>query len=210
LETSNNWKMSNGPGAKKPHRNRTAAVLPDLTTRSMVGGRLRALRVHRGIPLAEVADATGLSRTFVGLVEKGKSEIAVSRLLRLADYYGVTLEDLVGTSDPAVEVVRLQVARNVPTGVEGAELYLLATNSSRINQPFMVELEPGALLDGLAHTGEEFLTCTDGSVIVQVAEAIHQLFTGDTIFFPGRLTHGYRNPASEPARIVGSVVRMGA
>ncbi len=209
MDEASNWKMSNGRG-KKTRRSRDAAVLPDLTTRSMVGERLRALRTHRGIPLAEVADATGLSRTFVGLVEKGKSEIAVSRLLRLADYYGVTLEDLVGTSDPAVEVVRLQVARRVPTGVPGAELYLLASNSSRINQPFMVELEPKARLDGLAHTGDEFLTCTEGSVVVQVAEGTHQLFTGDTIFFPGRLTHGYRNHGTELARIVGSVVRMGA
>lgn len=185
-------------------------MLPDLTTRSVLGDRLRALRVHRGISLAEVAEATGLSRTFVGLVEKGKSEIAVSRLLRLAEYYGVTLEDLVGSSDAAVEVVRLQVARQVPTGVPGADLYLLATHSSRINQPFLVELEPGARLDGLAHTGEEFLTCTEGVVMVQVAEGSHQLFTGDSIFFPGRLTHGYHNHGAEPARIVGSVVRLGA
>jgi transcriptional regulator with XRE-family HTH domain len=186
------------------------SVLPDLTTRSMLGERLKAMRSAKGLTLQEVADATGLSRTFVGLVEQGKSEIAVARLLRVADFYGVTIHDLISTgADPAVEIVPRQIARSVPTGEEGVSLSLLATRSDRVSQPFIVELAPHTQLDGLAHSGDEWVVCVDGIVSVRVAEAENDLHVGDTLFYPGRLTHGYFNRGEEPVRLIGAVVRLG-
>lgn len=188
-----------------------SSVLPDLTTRNFLGSRLKALRSAKGLTLQEVADATGLSRTFVGMVEQGKSEIAVARLLRIADFYGVTIHDLVGTeTDPAIELVPLQIARKVPTGEPGVSLWLLATRSSHISQPFIVELAPHTQLDGLAHSGDEWIVCAEGTTRVRVAEAEHDLRLGDSLFYPGRLTHGYFNHGDDPARIVGSVVRLGS
>lgn len=186
------------------------SVLPDLTTRSMLGDRLKALRAAKGLTLQEVADATGLSRTFVGMVEQGKSEIAVARLLRVADFYGVTIHDLISTgADPAIEVVPRQVARKVPTGEEGVSLLLLATRSERVSQPFIVELAPHTQLDGLAHSGDEWIVCAEGQVRVRVADVEHDLHVGDTVFYPGRLTHGYFNPWDDPVRLIGSVTRLG-
>jgi transcriptional regulator with XRE-family HTH domain len=193
-----------------PQAHGGASVLPELTTRSVLGNRLKALRSAKGLTLKEVAEATGLSRTFVGMVEQGKSEIAVARLLRIADFYGVTIHDLVGTAtDPAIELVPLQIARNVPTGEEGVSLSLLATRSSSISQPFIVELAPNTQLDGLAHSGDEWVICVEGMIRVRVAEAEHELRLGDSLFYPGRLTHGYFNDMEESARIVGTVVRVG-
>jgi transcriptional regulator with XRE-family HTH domain len=176
----------------------------------MLGDRLKAMRTAKGLTLQEVADATGLSRTFVGLVEQGKSEIAVARLLRVADFFGVTIHDLISSgADPAVEIVPHQVARRVPTGEEGVSLTLLATRSDRVSQPFLVELAPRTQLDGLAHSGDEWVTCLDGNVRVRVAEVEHDLRVGDTLFYPGRLTHGYFNRGDVPVRLIGAVVRFG-
>jgi transcriptional regulator with XRE-family HTH domain len=198
----------------KPHAltaHGSDSVLPELTTRSMLGNRLKALRTAKGLTLAEVAKVTGLSRTFVGMVEQGKSEIAVARLLRIADFYGVTINDLIGTgTDPAIEFVPLQLARRVPTGEDGVSLWLLASHSSTISQPFIVDLAPKTQLDGLAHSGDEWVVCALGSVRVRVAEAENQIASGDSLFYPGRLTHGYFNATDQPARIFGSVVRSGA
>jgi transcriptional regulator with XRE-family HTH domain len=199
-----------GRKADQAGSGQASSVLPDLTTRSMLGNRLKALRSAKGLTMQEVADATGLSRTFISLVEQGRSEIAVARLLRVADFYGVTIHDLISTgADPAVDLVPIQIARSVPTGEEGVSLWLISSRSDRISQPFIVELAPRTQLDGLAHSGDEWVVCTDGSVRVRIAEVEHDLRVGDTVFYPGRLTHGYFNPSSKPARIVGSVVRVG-
>lgn len=56
-----------------------------------LGTKLRALRTDRGLSIAEVADATGISASFLSLVENGRSDIAIGRLMRLIDFYGVGL-----------------------------------------------------------------------------------------------------------------------
>jgi len=204
-------RASRSTAAPAPTAHGRDSVLPELTTRSMLGSRLKALRVAKGLTLLEVAKATGLSRTFLGMVEQGKSEIAVARLLRVADFYGVTIDDLIGTgTDPAVEFVPFQLARRVPSGEAGVALLLLATHSSNVSQPFIVELAPKTQLDGLAHSGDEWIICAGGTVRVRVADAENSLSEGDSLFYPGRLTHGYYNEGSEPVRLYGTVVRSGA
>ena len=77
--------------------------------RTDLGTRLRALRTERGLSLSQLESATRISSSFLSLVESGKSDITISRLLRLADYYDVELGDLVEGSRVGrrtIEVVR--------------------------------------------------------------------------------------------------------
>ncbi len=66
---------------------------------SELGTRLRQLRKSRGVSLAEVAEGTGISASFLSMVEKGKSDITVSRLMRLVHWFGVSIADLVQEPD---------------------------------------------------------------------------------------------------------------
>ena len=79
----------------------SGAVLDD--TR-LLGARLRAIRADRGLSLSAVAEATGISTSFLSLVETGKNDITFGRLRRLIDYYGVTLIDLLPPSEDTVVV----------------------------------------------------------------------------------------------------------
>src|SRR6185312_910162 len=79
------------PAERRPVRSArgySAAVVDD--TR-LLGERLRAIRAERGVSLSAVAEATGISTSFLSLVETGKNDITFGRLRRLIDYYGVTL-----------------------------------------------------------------------------------------------------------------------
>src|SRR5215467_475214 len=74
-----------------------------------LGTRLRALRTERGLSLSQLEGATSISSSFLSLVESGKSDITISRLVRLADFFDVELGDLVGgsrTDRRPFEVVR--------------------------------------------------------------------------------------------------------
>ena len=59
-----------------------------------LGGALRALRLQRRASLVEVASATGISKSFLSLVENDRSDITIGRLLRLVNYYGADMADL--------------------------------------------------------------------------------------------------------------------
>lgn len=177
--------------------------------RHLLANRLRMLRIRRQLSLGTVALGTGLSRSFVALLEEGKSDVSLSRLLRIAEFYGVWLTDLVGTAAPSVEVVPLADARVVPAEDRG-EIRLLSAPSVRSMQPFRIILPPGALMEGgLSHSGEEFIHCIAGAVELEIVTAIHRLDTGHTASFPGRLPHSYRNVGETDAVLVGATARFG-
>ncbi|MEE1793748.1 XRE family transcriptional regulator [Streptomyces sp. BE308] len=68
-----------------------------------VGPRLRALRRERGITLADLASAIGVSESTLSRLENGQRRPSLELLLPLARTYDVPLDDLVGaprTGDP--------------------------------------------------------------------------------------------------------------
>jgi transcriptional regulator with XRE-family HTH domain len=72
-----------------------------------VGPRLRALRRHRSITLADLSATTGISESTLSRLEGGKRRANLELLLPLARAYGVPLDDLVGapnTGDPRVHL----------------------------------------------------------------------------------------------------------
>ncbi|MBJ7539873.1 helix-turn-helix domain-containing protein [Marinomonas transparens] len=59
--------------------------------------RLTELRKSKNIPLQVVADAMNVSKTLIHELEKGKTRNPkLATLLGLSDFYGVSLDDLVG------------------------------------------------------------------------------------------------------------------
>ena len=179
----------------------------ELDQRRVLADRLRILRVRRQLQLGSVALGTGLSRSFLALLEAGKSDVSISRLLRIAEFYGVWLSDLVGTAAPAVELVRAAEVR-VLLGQDGGQVRLLSAYSVRTVLPFRVELPPGSKVEGgLSHSGEEFVHCVVGVVELEIINTVHQLGAGDTASFPGRLPHSYANAGKVDAVLVGATTR---
>lgn len=170
---------------------------------------LRKLRNERGMSLAAAAEASGLSRSFIAMVESGTTEIAVSRLIRLAQAYGAFAADLLtdvhSTIEP--ELVAQADTYRVPTSGPLVEVEYLASASWPI-QPFAVTLAPGGRLEGLAHSGTEFVHCVEGEVRMRIEAAEYDLRPGDTIVIPEYAEHTYANETSTRARIVGGVERQ--
>ncbi len=172
-----------------------------------IGERLRQLRIAKGMSLRDAATAAGLSASFISLVERGETEIAISRLIRLADTYGIVVADLLdNVHEPAVEFVPAAAAHEIPRAGDEVIVSYLASPSWTM-QPFLVRLQPGARLDSLSHTAEEFLHCVSGQPTLIVAGEKQPLSPGDTLFLPPHVEHCYTNPGSEPATLVGAIRR---
>jgi transcriptional regulator with XRE-family HTH domain len=73
-----------------------------VTHQPALGRRLKALRVNRGLSLKEVGTATGVSSSFLSMIETGRNDLSVGRLMVLADFYGVGLDEILsdGTGRP--------------------------------------------------------------------------------------------------------------
>jgi transcriptional regulator with XRE-family HTH domain len=117
--------------------------------RTDLGTRLRALRTERGLSLSQLEAATSISSSFLSLVESGKSDITISRLLRLADFYDVELGDLVEGSRVGrrpIEVVREGEGSVLNSPGEGVVVNFLGHSRWQL-QPRVGEYEPGGTVD---------------------------------------------------------------
>ncbi len=180
-----------------------------LPMREALGAHLRELRRRSSKSLREAASVSELSPQFISLVERGQTEIGLSRLIRLADAYDSNIADLLAEiHGPEVEFVRAGDAFTAPRSKSDPKVVYLVSPSWQL-QPFRIEIKPGARLDSLAHAGEEFIHCIAGAITMTVNGQEWILEAGDTIVVPPRARHSYFNHGGEPAAAVGAVAPPG-
>lgn len=66
--------------------------------------RLKKLRGERNVSQKEVAEFIGISDVMVSMYEQGKKQPSVDKLEKLATYYGVTSDYLLGTDSSVDEL----------------------------------------------------------------------------------------------------------
>lgn len=168
---------------------------------------LRALRRTRGLSLAEVGDATRISPSFLSLVEKGKSDITIGRLVRLVEFYGISINDLLPSPFEATfpEVIRLPERRLFHSPAEGIDVFLLSGDTRRTMMPMLLEFEPGAhLAERGHHEGEEWVHVLEGSLSLELQGSEPTVLgPGDSGYYPADRPHMFRNASdSEPLRLI--------
>jgi quercetin dioxygenase-like cupin family protein/DNA-binding Xre family transcriptional regulator len=177
-----------------------------MNQQEFVGAQLRALRGSRRLSLGEVARETGISASFLSLVENGRSDITIGRLTRLVDYYGISIADLLpapGSTDP--DVVRASETRQLHSPEEGTTIFLLASGTDRTMMPMLLELDPGAsLAERGHHAGEEFVHVLEGRLVLEVDSAEPcELRAGDSAYYLADRPHLFRNgSADERLRLI--------
>src|SRR5512134_3653762 len=100
-------------GAKAPERE---------SMQPWLGERLRRLRHLRGYSLEDVAKATNISISFLSVVEAGKSDIAISRLMKLVKLYDASVLEVVEPVTDDRVVVRKGKALRFTSDDEGVEV----------------------------------------------------------------------------------------
>src|SRR4051794_25298569 len=116
--------------------------------------------------LAEVSAASGLSISFLSHVETGKSDITISKLIRLLDLYKVPLGEVL--PDPAADdpvVLRAGEQPKFASPIEGIDVYLLGPTGAKHMTPLLVTYAPGGRsAEYASHPGEEFIYVIEGTI----------------------------------------------
>jgi quercetin dioxygenase-like cupin family protein len=184
-------------------------MLHESTALPTLGARLKAVRRARRLSLAEVSEATDVSASFLSLVENDKSDIAIGRLVRLIEFYGISIADLLpgeSVSGRYPDVVTSAARRRLHSESEGIDIYLL-TSMTRDRQmmPLLVEIDPGArLAEPGRHAGEEWVHVLDGRLRLEL-EGVEPriLHAGDSAYYPSSRPHLFVNDdADRPMRLI--------
>lgn len=167
---------SEAPQSSSPHTKKLAA-------------RLRQLRAEHGLSLSELARATGISSSFLSLIEQAQSDITIGRLVRLAEFYDVELADLVN-GPPTAPSDHVRILRTAPDHVlhsptEGVDVYDLTCGARWTLVPSLSSFRPGGSIEiDDEHEHERMIYVVEGTLeLVFPGEAPTRLRTGEGATF---------------------------
>jgi transcriptional regulator with XRE-family HTH domain len=173
-------------------------------TTSGLGAALKAARLAGGLSLAQVADATGISKSSLSLIENDRSDVPFRRLVRLLELYDVKLNDLL--PEPAGShplVVRRGDRQHLYSREEGLDVHRLAPVGTRSMLPAVCVFAPGGAAEFAAHEGEEFVLVLEGRLELEIeGSAPVALGRGDSAYYSSRRPHRWANGGSKIARLV--------
>jgi transcriptional regulator with XRE-family HTH domain len=187
-----------------------------------LGVKLKEIRRNKNVTLQQIADQTGLSKSFVSQIETGIANPSIASLKKITDALGVALGALFtnaenGSNDalPAapngfagdpsseVRVVRRNRRKMLIEPGKKGKMYLLTPDLQRKLEVILGEEEPGnADEEWYSHTGEECGFVLEGRYEVSVSDQVFVLEAGDSIYFPSHLPHKTRVLGDAPVKTI--------
>lgn len=176
-------------------------------TLDAVGPRLKRLRVHRDITLADLAEQTGISISTLSRLEAGLRRPTLVQLLPLARAFGVTLDELVDappTGDPRVNMRPVRSADGStivpltrrPGGIQAYKFVLPTGEDDR--QP-----------DLRTHEGYDWVYVLNGTLRLVLGEHDLILEPGEAAEFDTRIPHWFGTTSSGPVEFLSLIGKQG-
>jgi transcriptional regulator with XRE-family HTH domain len=174
------------------------AVTPQAAAR-VPGQRFRTLRARRGLSLAQVARATGVSVGFLSALERGQMRSSIATLRRIARFYRTNILSLFEAAEENPSLVR-PAQRKILETTPGVRMELLAWGHTAM-EPHLFRVRPGGGSGAsYAHEGEEFLHLLRGEFEIWLRSGEHyRLKPGDSLYFESSTPHRWKNPGRSEA-----------
>lgn len=160
--------------------------------------------------LKDVADACGVSVSFVSKIENNRAVPSLSTLHLMAKVLGTSVSALFSVEESEKKVVHRPKERPVAGRVQNmvewdgiqAEIIVPYAEKRKL-EGFVFVMQPGGHSGGvLCHEGEECGYVLEGELELVVGAEKHRLRKGDSFFFPSDVPHAYRNPGKTTARVI--------
>lgn len=164
-----------------------------------VGPRIRLLRKHLGVTLADLAVSTNISQSTLSRLENGQRKPTLQLLLPLADAFRVPLDDLVGAPRTGNPRTHLK-----PISRYGLT-FIPLTNAPGGVEAFKTIIPSGALPDDPTehtHDGFQWVYVLDGRLRVVLGEHDLVLTAGEVAEFDTRLPHALGSDDGLPVELL--------
>jgi len=169
-----------------------------------IGSQLRAARLAARKTVAEVAEASGLTKGYLSKVERDLASLSVASLIRLCDTLGISVGSLF--SESKGELIRAGEYQPINFGGELIREYLLTPSGEKRVQAILSDIEPGGGSgdEGYSLPSDvEFVFVLAGELVIEVAGERFQLSAGDAFTFPPSAAHSFRTAESSgPVRVL--------
>lgn len=168
-----------------------------------IGPVIRRARQQRHMTIAQLAEASGLSKGFISLVERDHASLSIPSLLRLCKVLDIRFGSLFEPAAMYTKVVRADQRPRI-TGSTVVD-HLLTPSGERALEVLETHVAPGGspgpeLYSFSAET--EFIYVITGRIEVIFGEETVELAQGDALTFAASQPHTLANPSSETTRLL--------
>ncbi|WP_010204426.1 helix-turn-helix domain-containing protein [Salinibacterium sp. PAMC 21357] len=175
--------------------------------RVRVGARLRSSRRTQGLTIEQLAAATNLTKGFISRVERDETSPSVATLLTICEVLSLPIGALFEAAE--TEFVALADAPLINMGGRGAIERMVTPRGQPKIQMLRSTLQPGA--DGgdklyTVNCDVEVVHVISGNFEIQFTDRTVALAAGDTITFPGRELHNWKNAGTVDAEVLWTLV----
>jgi transcriptional regulator with XRE-family HTH domain len=191
---------------KKVIANQPAAAPPQ------VGATLQRLRQERGLTLEDLSRTAGVSKSMLSQIERETANPTIAVAWRLANALGVSIAELLSSTAPVVDSIRMLEPHETPTlPGEHAGYILKILGPMELAGRFEwyeLSLAVGGALVSASHDpgATEHLTLLQGSVEVEVDGNKKKLKLGGTARYEADKNHAIRNVGKTEAKAIMVVI----
>ncbi|MER7520503.1 XRE family transcriptional regulator [Streptomyces sp. NPDC126499] len=171
---------------------------------SAVGSRLKRVRTARGVTLAALSEATGISKSTLSRLEAGQRRPSLELLLPIAQAHQVPLDELVGAPEVGDPRVRLK-----PHAVNGNTVLPLTRQPGPLQSYKMILPASRSSPELCTHEGYEWLYVLSGKLRLVLADHDLVLGPGEVAEFETRLPHWFGSTGEGPVEVLSVFGRQG-
>jgi len=176
--------------------------------------RIRALRKNLKMSINELAEKINMSKAYISKIEKSHKAPPISTLFKISKVLKVDLTYLISgkIENEEISYVKADEITLIPSkGSEeyGYKGYSLAYKiSSKLMEPFKLEVSNKAPTVFFSHTGQEFNYLLEGDAEIIVNNKVFKMQKGDSLYFNSLLPHYLRSTKKEKAIFISVDVSL--
>lgn len=170
----------------------------------IIAVNLKALRQARGITLDEAAEATGVSKSMLGQIERGECGLSVATLWKISTGLKISFTSLMTEEHAEAEIVDNKAMTPLTNGNPGFRLYpVFPVGIGRSFEILYIELDPGTLSVSTPHARgtEEFTLVSEGTLELQINNKTYCIPADHSIHYSADEAHSYANRTNRIVRL---------
>lgn len=179
----------------------------------MIGSMIKLHRKKQGLTLQGMSDRTGLSISYLSMLERGLSSPTIANLNLICEALDTTMAELILKLDSAQVLVRKNQRHTIIT--DPGYTYETATEGKHQMSCVVMTIHDSLVHTSSPHIADEVGFVISGSLIMYMNGEEYVLNEGDCIYIDANTDHSYRKTSTEDcvsvwvyasARVVPAVI----